>query len=147
MQLFKPPNVAGWPAYYSGPLFSEHWINSVTIQPRQFFASKIAQTGYVHEDHRFQIEPLPFIAQLPDAADPNELINDITNLIFAFPLSQEQVDYLKEVFLSGIPDFEWTLEYTEYLANPEDEALAEGLTTRLRNLLETIVSMPEFHIM
>lgn len=146
MQMFKPPNVAGWPAYYLGPLFSDHWINSVTIQPRQFFVSKIAQTGYVHDDHVFQIEPLSFIAQLPNATDPNELITGITSLVFALPISQEQVDYLKEILLPGIPDFEWTLEYTEYLANPEDQALAEGITTRLRNLIETILSMPEFHI-
>jgi len=147
MEIYRPPNVAGWPAYYLEPQFSELWVNSVTIRPREEFTSKVAQNGYNHSGFQFQIDPLPFIATLNNPLDPNSLITEIATLIFPYALNQTQIDFLKEILIPGLPDFEWTVEYSDYLANPGDQMLIDGVTTRLRNLFEAMLSMPEFHIL
>ena len=67
--------------------------------------------------------------------------------MFNYPISQEQLNALKEILIPGLPDFEWSVEYSEYLANPSDEALRISVENKLRNLIGTMVQMSEFQIM
>jgi hypothetical protein len=50
------------------------------------------------------------------------------------------------VLIPGLPDYEWTVEYTDYLNNPSDPTLAAAVETKLRNLLVAMLSMPEFYL-
>jgi hypothetical protein len=67
--------------------------------------------------------------------------------LFNYPIDQSQIDTLKDILIPGLPDFEWTLEYTNFLANPTDDFLRISIESKLRNLLAVLVQMPEFQIM
>ena len=53
---------------------------------------------------------------------------------------------LKNILLDGLPDFEWTVEYGDYVNNPDDASLEQSIKSHLRKLLSAIVSMPEFQL-
>ncbi|MEZ4887085.1 MAG: DUF1800 domain-containing protein [Chitinophagales bacterium] len=146
MTILNPPSVAGWIAYYQTPQYYQSWITSVTLPDRISYTDLLVQTGLGAGDNRIIINPFNFIAQFESAGDPNELIKDAARILFPKELTNDQYDYLKEVLIPGLPDYEWTVEYNEYLANPDDEALRLGVLTKLRNLLQTMLSLAEYQL-
>jgi len=146
MEYFFLPDVAGWKAYYQEPLFYRSWINATSLQFRSDMASRLSNNGYNFGGNRIKAEPLEWITQFDNANDPNTLIAEMVQLLLPQPLTQNQLDALKEVLIPGLPDFEWTVEYNNYLANPDDEDLKEAVDNKLRALLNTMVSMAEFHL-
>lgn len=145
MSYFYPPSVAGWEAYYIEPLYYKQWINSVTLRPRMEFTDRVSTEGYRFSGYYMQIDVLRFIEKLDNPADPNDLISDISTVIFPEALSQGQVDYLKEILIPGLPDFEWTLEYGLYLENPDDPMAKATIENRLRNMIKAMLTFPEFY--
>jgi uncharacterized protein (DUF1800 family) len=147
MEYFAPPNVAGWQAYYLTPQFSELWVSSATIRQRVDFTSRLAQNGRTFSGYTFQIDVLTFVTTLTNPYDPNTLIDDISLLLFPNEIVQAQKDYLKEILIPGLPDFEWTVEYDMYTSDPGNQMLADGVAGRLRNLIEAMLGMSEFYLM
>jgi len=66
--------------------------------------------------------------------------------LFPQPISEERRNLLKEILLPGLPDFEWTVEYSDYLANPGNSSLANAVDAKIRALLKAMVSMPDFYL-
>jgi hypothetical protein len=87
-----------------------------------------------------------FIAQFGDIFDPNVLIDECVNMLFAHPISSNQHDFLKNELIPGLPDMSWTMEYSEYLADPTNPDRIEGLNNRLTSLFSTMLKMPEFYL-
>jgi hypothetical protein len=86
-------------------------------------------------------------AGISGAENPNTLITALTNQLFNYEISQNQLDALKEILIPGLPDFEWTIEYSNYLNTPSDSALKMSIENKLRALIGTLVQMSEFQIM
>jgi hypothetical protein len=145
MEVMNLPSVAGWKAFYQSPQFYEFWINSVSLLLRQELI-EIVVNGAVLDNGRIKIDFLDIISKIEGASDPNVMIEGVVQLIFAFPISQNQLDYLKEVLIPGLPDFEWTIEYGEHLADPENEEVKMAVESKLQSLFQTMLSMPEFHL-
>jgi len=146
MEIFNPPNVAGWKAYYQQPQFYQTWISSATLPLRMTFTNKLAGRGLRFAGYDIKIDALKFIEQLSDPFDPNTLILDLTKLLFPHPISDEQKNILKEILIPGLPDFEWTVEYGNYTSNPSDENLKASVEQKLQNLLQRMMSMPEYYL-
>lgn len=147
MSLFNPPNVAGWPAYYQVPSFHEAWISSVTLPARTKTHRKYnLDGGYNSAGFRTLIEPLGFLDIVSDPLNPNTLITEFAQLLYPQPLDQGQFAFLKEVLIPGLPDFEWTLEYSDFLTYPNDPELRASVTNKLRALLDAMMSLAEFHL-
>lgn len=146
MSYFSPPSVAGWEAYYLQPQYYRQWINSVTLRPRVEFTEKLAKGGRKFNGHSMEIDVLAFISKLDNPADPNDLIDDISLVLYTDSLNQAQKDYLKELLIPGLPDFEWTLEYGVYLEDPENQEARMSVENRLRNMIKAMLSFPEFYI-
>jgi len=145
MAYFGPPTVAGWPAYYQEPVFYQSWVNSATLPPRVDFAEDLLSArGW--QSVKLKMDVLQVVAGLESALDPNLLIEDLSWLWYPLPLSDAQKQYLKEVLIPGLPDFEWTVEYGEYLANPDDVNLAESVEQRLLGLFRAMINLPEIHL-
>ena len=66
--------------------------------------------------------------------------------MFPKALTEEPYIYLKEVLIPGIPDYEWTIEYNEYLGNPDNDVLAAGIYTKLLELFKTMLSLAEYQL-
>jgi len=146
MAILELPSVAGWKAYYQAPVYYEFWINSVTLNLRDQLAS-ILMNGYNVGDNRVGIDPLAFIAKLDDALDPNALIRESAEILLAVPITQDQINYLKDLLIPGLPDFEWTVEYADHLEHPEDVNLANSVRAKLVSMFGALIRMPEFYLM
>lgn len=145
MDIVNPPNVAGWGAYYQEPAFYEAWVNSVTLPSRQKYVDSIIR-GYRRAGIRMEPDPLSMVEELSDPRDPNVLISEWAEMLFPQPISDDQHSFLKSILLPGLPDYEWELEYDEYLTNPDDVPTRDAIIAKLKAVLRTMLSMAEFHL-
>ena len=76
----------------------------------------------------------------------NPVIDEFVRMLFPKDISQNQKDYLKEVLIPGLPDFEWNVEYSEYFSDPGNETLSNGIINKIRSLLTTMMTMPEYQL-
>jgi uncharacterized protein (DUF1800 family) len=146
MQYYNPPSVSGWQAYYQAPAFYQIWLNSNTLPLRSQAADLMIYLGFTLGGHRYFIDDLKFISTIEDADDPNVLIETLASIIFCREISSEQVLFLKEVLIPGLPDFEWTTEYNAYLNDPTNELLKLSVSLKVKALLSTMIKMPEFQL-
>jgi uncharacterized protein (DUF1800 family) len=146
MEYFNPPSVAGWKAYYQEPQFYRTWINATTLQFRFGYTDVLALSGFQFGGQRIVIDPLAFVASIDNPYDPNALIEEFVKILFPQPITDSQKTALKTILLPGLPDFEWTVEYGQYVDDPENSELAQSIETKLRLLLRSMLSMPEFYL-
>jgi uncharacterized protein (DUF1800 family) len=150
--LYHHPNVAGWKAYYQEPLFYKTWINNFLLPKRLEYCKKIVTGGDLTIDgNDYNIPPLvpvlAIVVAIANAQDPNILISELANQLFNRTISDAQITSLKDVLIPGLPDFEWTVEYVEFLADPTDDAKRISVDNKLRSLIAVMVQMSEFQIM
>ena len=150
--LYYHPNVAGWQAYYQEPQFYQLWINNLLLPKRHDYAQAMIEGGTLSIDgENYQVtELVPVLdiaASITGANDPNTLISTLAERMFNYPISQAQIDALKEVLIPGLPDFEWSAEYGSYQADPTNTGLATSVENKLRSLFSVMVRMSEFQIM
>ena len=143
MRIFYHPNVAGWKAFYQAPQFTKIWINSVSLPLRQEFSDRLIK-GFRINGFLLKLNLLDFVVGLDNPTEPNDLITDIAQVLFAQSLTEEQLIALKAIILSGLPDYEWTVEYGDYLAG--DTSLESAIQTKLEALIGTMLKMPEFYL-
>lgn len=150
--IYHHPDVAGWKAYYQDPLFYKTWINSFLL-PKRLDYCRILVTGgdLVIDNKKYTVPalvPVLLIAsKIENADDPNVLITELSNQFFNYPIAQNQIDALKDILIPGLPDFEWTVEYNHFLANPIDNTARTSVDNKLRGLIAVMVQMSEFQIM
>ena len=150
--LLHHPDVAGWKAYYQQPLFYKSWVNSYSL-PKRLDYCRIIVTGgdLVIDDKTYTVPPLvPVLliaTSIANAENPNILITELANQLFNYSIVESQITDLKDILIPGLPDFEWTVEYTNFLANPTDSALRISVENKLRSLIAVMVQMSEFQIM
>ncbi len=146
MDYYNSPSVAGWKAYYQEPSFYRIWINSTTLQVRMQFTDKLTTTGYTFSGFRLVLNPLDFIATIDNPTDPNSVVEEFAKILFPQPITDDQKLILKEILIPGLPDYEWGVEYNDYLDYPDDENLANAVSSKLKNLLQAMYAMPEFYL-
>ncbi|MFM2392101.1 MAG: hypothetical protein RLZZ546_78 [Bacteroidota bacterium] len=150
--MFYHPNVAGWKAYYQEPQFYKLWMNNLLLPKRHTFCKLMVEGGtFSYNDVNYRITSLvpvlDIVKNITDAVDPNVLINGLAEMMFNYPITAAQVTSLKEILIPGLPDFEWNVEYSDYLANPSNTALKTSVENKLKNLFSVMVRMSEFQIM
>lgn len=146
MEIYNPPDVAGWKAYYQEPVYYRQWINSTTLQQRKLVIDAIAtgasNSGGLNRNLKGDI--LQFIASFADPKDPHALISEFVQLLLPQSISDAQHAALKEILIPGLPDYEWTVEYNDYLDDPNNKNLKQSISLKLARLLQAILSMPEY---
>ncbi len=146
MDYFNPPDVAGWKAYYQEPLYYRIWINSANLPIRAGIADRMAVVGQTLFGFQMIMDVLAFINTFDNPADPNQVIEEMSQIFFPFSLPQIQRDALKDILVSGLPDDEWTKAYRKYIANPNDLEQTKTVERKLRLLLKKIIGLPEFNL-
>ena len=61
-------------------------------------------------------------------------------------LTPVQLTFLKTALLPGLPDFEWTIEWQQYLAAPTNIARKAAVTTKLQAMLRALMGLAEYHL-
>ena len=146
--LGDPPNVAGWAAYYQTPQYHELWINAVTLPRRNQATDLFIGTGYTRNGVKIVIDPVALVLALPanTASDCNLLIAEFAQLMVPIDLTANQVAFLKAALLPGLPDFEWTVEWSQYLAAPTNMAKKAAVATKLQAMLRALMGLAEYHL-
>ena len=146
--LGDPPNVAGWGAYYQTPQYHELWINAVTLPRRNQTTDLFIANGYTRNGAKIVIDPLALVLSFPAtvASDCNLLIAEFVRLMLPIPLTANQFTFLKSTLLPGLPDFEWTVEWGEYLAAPTNAAKKAAVNTKLQAMLRALMGLAEYHL-
>ena len=142
----EPPDVAGWKAYYQLPEYHELWINSDTMQKRSKLTDLMIGTGYTSGGVTLVIDAIAFVKTLPNPGDPNALIDDIGARLFAVPLTATQKGVLKNIIAQGLPDYEWTVEWAGFLADPTNQTLLKPMKAKLQALIGLMLRMPEYQL-
>lgn len=149
MAYYEVPEVAGWQAYYREPLYYRNWLNASTLPIRMQRAEDLLVSGYFPFEANGDlmiVEPLKLLDSLDNPLDPNAVVEECVRLLFARPISAARKEALKEFLVQGLPDFEWTVEYQDYLANPGNSSVAGPVEAKIRNLLKAMFSMPDFSL-
>lgn len=149
MSYFEVPEVAGWQAYYREPLYYRNWLNASTLPLRMDYSEGFCDAGFFPFQANGQVmrvEALKLLDQLDSPDDPNAVVEECVRLLFPKPISQERKDALKAILLPGLPDFEWTVEYQAYAADPANPAVANPVEAKFRALVRSMVTMPDFFL-
>jgi uncharacterized protein (DUF1800 family) len=144
--LGQPPDVAGWSAYYQSPQYYELWINSDTLPRRTRLSSMFVRTGYTTGGSTLVIDPLAFAGGLTMPEEPDRLIDELCEYLYALPLTAGQKAFLKNTLIPGLPDYEWTVEWMDYVNDPTNSLKAAPVKTKLQTLLSTMMQMPEYQL-
>ncbi len=151
MDLFYPPDVAGYPGYYQDPVYNRMFFNSASIIGR-YKLPEILITG----THAWVPSPGTSIGTRLDLAKWIKDSGNITNpsdsyvlvqelLIYIFPEEPDNdrfTHFLDIVFLDGLPPADWTYEWENYVATGNDTEVS----IPLRRLLNAIMYAPEYQL-
>lgn len=150
MDILNPPNVAGWSAFYQSPGYYQIWINTATYQVRSEFALTLLKNGIYSPTQRFKADLPKFLNLVTNvqASDINVLIDSCCDLLFPLDITANQKQYLKDILLQGLPDFEWTVEWTQFtLANIQpDSPSGYAMRKKLEDFFIEIFNMAEYHL-
>jgi uncharacterized protein (DUF1800 family) len=150
LDIMNLPNVAGLPAYWQEPLFHEIWINADTLQKRIKFTNDYSYDKLQLDEMDYgsapRIDPLEIVGIVSDPTNVTTIINDFATYMFAVKLAPEQVTELKNVIIPGLPDYEWTAEWSDYKANPDDETKKAAIAEKLRLLIKYMFAMAEYQL-
>jgi uncharacterized protein (DUF1800 family) len=140
-----PPSVAGWIAYYQAPAFSKLWVNSTTIKSRFDLANFITLfTGVPVNGSNFKVNALALVNGLSEPNNAVAVIDDLCTVFFPKALSVAQKTLLKFILTGGLPDFEWTVDYEAYAADPTNASVSNPIKSKVEQVLSRIFQMPEF---
>ncbi len=137
--LYYHPNVAGWAAYYQEPQFHKLWINNLLLPKRHEYCRLMVEGGnFSYNDENYNITALipvlDIVNNITNAYNPDVLISSLAEIMFNYPIAANQLTSLKDILIPGLPDFEWSVEYSDYLADPDNEALAQSVENKLSYL-------------
>jgi uncharacterized protein (DUF1800 family) len=148
-EIGNPPNVAGWPAYYQDPVYYELWINSDTLPRRlQLTDRMIGTKGYTYASNTLAsiVDPLALAQTTSKPGTVATLVAELSEVFFPITLTDLQLKYLKDVMMVGLPDYEWGVEWDDYLAAPTDIKLRSAVENRLRSLLKAMMQLAEYQL-
>jgi len=146
--LVDPPNVAGWPAYYQSPEFGELWINADTLPKRNKFTDLMIETGYTRNGKKVMIDLIPFAKAISSSpSNPNQLIQDLFDLLISTEIDQTIKDNLKkQILLSGqTTDYYWTEAWNSYQLS-QTTVNFNLVNTRLKALVKYIMNLPDYQL-
>jgi len=147
MDAGDPPNVAGWPAYYQTPEFHELWINSDTLPKRNQFSDTLNGSGYRNGGFTLAVDPIGFVNTVSNPTDPNVIVSEFAQRLFAFALTANQIQFLHDTLIPGLPDYEWTAEWNAYVSDPTNTAKRTAVQSKLQALLTFMMDMAEYQLM
>ena len=133
MVLFEPPDVNGWIGYRT-------WINSNTLPLRKAMLCALVDHESPFGSFGNYIN-IPLIAnslvnQNDNSYHIEQIINNLSLIFFGIPIGQTLRDQLLNIALDGAEPYDWDINLPAYNAQ----------WSRLKNLLQHMIKLPEFQL-
>ena len=144
----KPPNVAGWPAFYQEPDYYQKWINSTTMPRRMQFMDLMLGNGFsAGTGTAIKIDPMHLAKKFYSPGEPNLLINFYCDLLLGLDLSKSLKDTYKVASLlsNQTQDYYWSNAWAAYISN-SNTTNTNAVRTRLVSLLTDLTHMAEHNL-
>ncbi len=127
MQLFNPPDVAGWPG-------QRNWISSTTYSFRGGFTdSLLSGRRYNGVAITNKLDTLPYIRTFINSEKADLLVEEYCDYIFSIPLSTSKKEALLQTLLSGTIVKNWS-------------TYIQMADTRINVFLKALFRLPEFQL-
>ncbi len=149
LNLFYPPDVAGYPAYHQEPEYSRNWFSSTSIisrykLPQMLLTGKRSVGGSPNSSIGIKLDIVPWIKNSGitlDPSNPYQLVKDLLEYMLPVKVDTDRFNYFyDQVFLNGLPPSDWTYEWQNYLAtNNQTE-----VKIPLERLIYHIMYSPEY---
>ncbi len=142
----NPPNVSGWTAYYQTPQYYQLWLNSDTLPKRiMYTVALMIGLGYGRGTKKLQVDVIEFAKQFSDPSDPNKLIQESIDLLYAMDISATQKTGLKQstLLFGQTTDSYWTTAWNDYINNPNDTNKKTIVTNGLLLMLKYLLDLAE----
>lgn len=153
-----PPNVAGWPAYYQAPEFDNMWMDSASYAVRKQIYEYVTYVGFstpdvLYQDQSegltFKVDLVALTQQFTTPEDPNALVRQAAELLFAVDVSPQVKAQLKTNYLlfGQMNDAYWTTAYLVYADDPQTaDPAAQLVPTLLLGLFLDMQGAAEHHL-
>jgi hypothetical protein len=148
LDLFDPPSVAGWEAYYQQPSYYRIWVSSATIQVRHsYFNTMFSARGFNRNAVQFKPSAIQFAESLDNPSDPVKLIDEMCERFFPINLTSKQKERLKSNLVDdGQGDYNWTDLWITYQTNRNDQVTVATVESKLTNLLKAAFELAEYQL-
>lgn len=144
--VFDQPTVFGWRPYYDTGFYNI-WISSNTLALREYFTDQFATGAIKSGNYKLAPNTISFARLAATPADPVNLVDTLTELLFAIDLTREQKDYLIDnVLIAGLPRFEWTAEWSAYMADATNATKRNAVQKKLDGLFQFMFRMAEYQL-
>lgn len=139
MDLFKPSDVAGYPAYYQEPDFQKNWFNSSTIITRYQLPEMLIDGRRVLYNQRLgtQVDIVQYVNdQVSTPEDASIVALELLQDLLPESADTDRFDfYLNGMFLDGIPAYDWTADWQAFISSGDDSEVRPALESLLTSLL------------
>jgi len=149
LNLFYPPDVAGYAAYHQDPDYTRQWFNSSTViarykLPAMLLTGKRQIGGSPTASIGIKLNIVPWVRNsgiCSDPSDPYVLVRELLSYMLPEMPAQERFDYFyNQIFLDNLPASDWTYEWDNYIkTNNEAE-----VKIALEKLVNYIMFSPEY---
>ena len=152
LNLFYPPDVAGYSAYHQEPEFSRIWFSSTSIiarykLPQMLLTGKRVIGGSASSNNSsigIKLDIVPWVKNSGitlDPSNPYQLVKDLLDYMLPVDVDDERFNYFyDQVFLNGLPASDWTYEWQNYLSTNDQTEVK----IPLEKLINAIMFSPEF---
>jgi uncharacterized protein (DUF1800 family) len=149
MQLFTPPNVSGWPAFYQEPVYDMFWINSSTIKSRKqaahWFRWGLWLYSYEDQGVSLKYDLHSYLSTYRNPADFEDFIDEFNQRLCGAAINESTVQMLKNELLGNLNDIHWEEYITAFLDNPSKDNLS-SIQWRFDNVLFRFFELSVYHI-
>lgn len=149
MQLFTPPNVSGWPAFYQEPVYDMFWINSSTIKSRKqaahWFRWGLWLYSYEDQGVNLKYDLHTYLSSYRNPADFEDFLDEFNQRLCGAAISESTVQMLKNELLGNLSDMHWEEYITAFLDNPSKDNLS-SIQWRFDNVLFRFFELSVYHI-
>lgn len=149
MQLFTPPNVSGWPAFYQEPVYDMFWINSSTIKSRKqaahWFRWGLWLYSYEDQGVSLKYDLHSYLSTYRNPADFEDFFNEFNERLCGAPVGSSTYITLKKELLGNINEMHWEEYINDFLSDPTKEILS-AVQWRFDNVLFKVFELSVYHI-
>lgn len=150
MKIFRPLNVAGYPAYYQEPLYHRNWLDSSTIVARyslgEMFVTGMRVLSYGALGGNIQVRMVDFINSgiVSDPTVAATIVDELTPFMFPEPMTPERRTYfLDQTLLGNLSQNNWYYEWLTY----QNTGNPTSIKMKLDDFFKSVVFSREFQLM